>query len=112
VLRSSMEIFHKAGMQRLRAKSLLLTGYLEFLLNSVGSQNFSIVTPAAQESRGAQLSIRIPRNGRVLCERLAAEGIVGDWREPDIFRIAPVPLYNSFCDVFQFVRSFTSGIQM
>jgi kynureninase len=112
VLRASMDIFHQAGMQRLRAKSLLLTGYLEFLLNSVGSQNFSIVTPAAQESRGAQLSIRIPGSGRALCENLAAGGIVGDWREPDIFRIAPVPLYNSFCDVFQFVRSFTSAIQM
>ncbi|MFY9911434.1 MAG: kynureninase [Candidatus Sulfotelmatobacter sp.] len=112
VLRASMDIFRQAGMQRLRAKSLLLTGYLEFLLNSIGSQKFSVVTPSAPESRGAQLSIRISRSGRSLCERLAAEGIVGDWREPDIFRVAPVPLYNSFCDVFQFVRSFTSGVRM
>ena len=60
------------------------------------SQNFSIITPREKERRGAQLSIRIPQNGRALCERLAREGIVGDWREPDTFRVAPVPLYNSY----------------
>ena len=112
VLRAAMELFHKAGMERLRTKSILLTGYLEFLLNSIGSQNFSIMTPSAPESRGAQLSIRIPRNGRSLCEQLAAEGIIGDWREPDIFRVAPAPLYNSFCDVFRFVGRFKSAIRM
>jgi kynureninase len=112
VLRASMDIFHEAGMQRLRAKSVLLTGYLEFLLNSVGSEDFSIVTPSAFERRGAQLSIRIPRNGHALCKRLTLEGIIGDWREPDIFRVAPVPLYNSFCDVFHFFTKFVSALRM
>jgi kynureninase len=112
VLRASMDIFHEAGMQRLRAKSVLLTGYLEFLLNSISSQNFSIVTPSEPERRGAQLSIRILRNERSLCDRLAAEGFFADWREPDIFRVAPVPLYNSFCDVFRFVGSFMSAMRM
>jgi kynureninase len=109
-LRASMDIFHEVGMQRLRAKSVSLTGYLEFLLSQKKSTGFSIITPHQKERRGAQLSIRIHQNGRVLCERLAQEGIVGDWREPDTFRVAPVPLYNSFQDVFRFVQRFTTAI--
>jgi kynureninase len=115
VLRASMDIFHEAGIERLRAKSVSLTGYLEFLLNEISlnqrsSSSFSIVTPQEKERRGAQLSIQIPKNGRALCERLTQEGIVGDWREPDTFRVAPVPLYNSYRDVFRFVRGFAAAI--
>jgi len=108
-LRASMDIFHEAGMERLRAKSASLTGYLEFLLRQNASASFSIVTPHEEERRGAQISIRIPRKGRALCETLAQEGIVGDWREPDTFRVAPVPLYNSYRDVFRFVQRFVVG---
>ena len=115
VLRASMDIFHAAGIDRLRTKSVMLTGYLEFLLNQLlltqrSSSNFSIVTPQEKDRRGAQLSIRVPHNGRSLCERLTQEGIVGDWREPDTFRVAPVPLYNSYHDVFRFVRRFAAAI--
>lgn len=115
VLRSSMNIFLEAGMERLRDKSVMLTGYLEFLLNEGPlnrnkSASFSIVTPQEKERRGAQLSIRIPQNGRALCGRLTQEGIIGDWREPDTFRVAPVPLYNSYRDVFQFVRHFSDAV--
>ncbi len=110
VLRASMEVFREAGMERLRAKSVSLTGYLEFLLNHKASPNFSIITPHEKEGRGAQLSIRVSQNGRALCERLAQAGIVGDWREPDTFRVAPVPLYNSYQDVFRFVRRFAAAI--
>jgi kynureninase len=110
VLRASMDIFHEAGMERLRAKSVSLTGYLEFLLNQKASPNFSIITPHEKERRGAQISICIPRKGRAFCERLAQQGIVGDWREPDTFRVAPVPLYNSYQDVFRFVRRFSAAI--
>jgi kynureninase len=110
VLRASMDIFQEASMKRLRSKSVSLTGYLEFLLDRKASPNFSIVTPQDPERRGAQLSIRISRSGRALCERLAQEGIVGDWREPDTFRIAPVPLYNSYQDVYRFVEQFTAAI--
>ena len=109
-LRASMEIFDQAGMSRLRQKSVSLTNYLEFLLNCNYSGDYSVITPSHAEQRGAQLSIRIKNNGRSLCERLLREGIVGDWREPDIFRIAPVPLYNSFLDVFRFVRKFKSAV--
>ena len=110
VLRASMDIFHEAGMERLRAKSVSLTGYLEFLLNQNDLHKFSIITPPEKERRGAQLSIRVPGHGRALCERLASEGVVGDWREPDTFRVAPVPLYNSYRDVFRFVRHFATAI--
>lgn len=109
VLRASMHIFHEVGMGNLRAKSVSLTSYLEFLLNRKMSANFAIITPPEKERRGAQLSIRIPKNGRALCERLAKEGIVGDWREPDTFRVAPVPLYNSYQDVFRFVERFAAA---
>jgi kynureninase len=111
VLRASMDIFHEARMERLRAKSLSLTGYLEFLLNQNGSDKFSIVTPHEKERRGAQISIRIRQQGRALCKRLAEEGIVGDWREPDTFRVAPIPLYNSHQDVFRFVQRFAAVIK-
>ena len=109
-LRASMDIFYEAGIERLRAKSVTLTSYLEFLLNQRKSSGFSIVTPQEKGRRGAQLSIRIPQNGRFLCERLTQEGIIGDWREPDTFRVAPVPLYNSFYDVFRFVQRFSAAI--
>jgi kynureninase len=97
-------------MERLRAKSMSLTSYLEFLLMQSASSNFSILTPHEKERRGAQISIRIPQNGRALCERLAQEGIVGDWREPDTFRVAAVPLYNSYRDVFGFVQRFVAAV--
>ncbi len=109
-LRASMDIFHEAGMERLRAKSVSLTGYLEFLLGQNASQTFSIITPPEPERRGAQISIRVPQHGRGLCDRLAHEGVVGDWREPDTFRVAPVPLYNSYRDVFRFVQRFSAAI--
>jgi kynureninase len=109
-LRASMDIFQEAGMERLRAKSVSLTGYLEFLLDREASANFSIITPREKQRRGAQISIRAPQQGRALCERLARQGVQGDWREPDTFRVAPVPLYNSYHDVFRFVRRFAAVV--
>lgn len=109
-LRASMEIFGEAGMERLRAKSVLLTAYMEFLLNEQPSGKFSIITPREPERRGAQISIRLPHRGRKLCDQLASDGVIGDWREPDTFRIAPVPLYNSFQDVHEFVQRLTAAL--
>ncbi len=109
-LRASMEIFAEAGMGRLRTKSASLTGYMEFLLRQSASQKFSIVTPSEERRRGAQLSLRLPQRGRASCENLAAEGIIGDWREPDTFRVAAVPMYNTFQDVYRFVERFTTAI--
>jgi kynureninase len=104
-LRASMEIFAEAGMEHLRAKSRMLTGYMEFLLRNKESLDYSIITPRDPEQRGAQLSIRLSR-GRPVCDRLIAEGVIADWREPDIYRVAAVPLYNSYKDVYRFVQRF------
>jgi kynureninase len=103
-LRASMEIFDEAGMELLRAKSERLTGYLEFLLKQDSSKQFEIITPTDPAQRGAQLSLRIPKDGKRVCERLSAAGVICDWREPDIMRVAPVPLYNSFTDAYMFAE--------
>jgi len=109
-LRASMDIFSEAGMEHVRAKSLFLTGYLEFLLCQHASPKFSLITPSDAQRRGAQISIRISDNGQALCKELADAGVVGDWREPDTFRVAPVPLYNSYGDVYRFVQRFVAAL--
>jgi kynureninase len=109
-LRASLEVFSEAGLERLRAKSVSLTGYLEALLGEQASPKFSIITPREEERRGAQLSIRLPGCGRELCDRLASAGVIGDWREPDTFRVAAVPLYNSYQDVYSFVQRFSAAL--
>ena len=109
-LRASMDIFDEAGIESLRAKSVSLTGYLEFLLSQNASPSFSLITPQEKERRGAQLSIQVPWRGRTLRDRLSQEGVLGDWREPDTFRVAPVPLYNSYHDVFRFVQRFLAAV--
>lgn len=109
-LRASMDIFADAGMDRLRAKSVSLTGYMELLLGQQPSPDFTISTPCEPERRGAQLSIRLSRRGRELCDKLAAAGVIGDWREPDTFRVAAMPLYNSYQDVYRFVQRFRAAL--
>jgi len=109
-LRASLDIFSEAGIERLREKSVSLTAYMEFLLERQASVKFSVTTPRETHRRGAQLSIRIAHNGRSVCDRLASQGIIGDWREPDTFRVAPVPLYNSFHDVYSFAQSFKDAL--
>ncbi len=110
-LRASMEIFSEAGLAALRAKSVSLTGYMEFLLRQQDSAKFSIITPREPHRRGAQLSMRLASEGRRLCDRMAANGVLGDWREPDVFRIAAVPLYNSYQDVYNFAQRFSAAVQ-
>jgi kynureninase len=109
-LRASMEIFEEVGMKSLREKSERLTGYLEFLLDELHSDHFSIITPRDPRQRGAQLSLRVPRNGKQVHERISHRGIVCDWREPDVIRIGPAPLYNSFTDAFRFVETFREAL--
>jgi kynureninase len=110
-LRASMEIFSEAGMDRLRAKSISLTGYMEFLLRQNASPKFSIMTLVEEERRGAQLSIRLTHERRNFVEKLIEMSVIGDWREPDIFRVAAVPLYNSYQDIYRFVQRFTAALQ-
>ncbi|KFN44624.1 kynureninase [Arenimonas oryziterrae] len=107
-LRVSLEIFQRAGMTALRAKSEKITAYLETLIRARVADTLQIVTPSEPERRGAQLSLRVAggrERGRALFEHLVALGIVGDWREPDVIRISPAPLYNRYRDVLGFVRA-------
>ena len=98
-LRASLEIFEEAGMEKLVEKSNKLTGYMEFLLNEIGDKRISIITPSNPEERGCQLSIRVKNADKSLYNAITEKGVVADWREPDVIRVAPVPLYNSFMGV-------------
>ena len=107
-LRVSLEIFHRAGMARLREKSLKLTGYLEWLVQTQLADVLEVVTPTDPARRGAQLSIRVlggRERGRALFEHLMARGVIGDWREPDVIRISPAPLYNRYADCLAFAEA-------
>jgi kynureninase len=101
-IRASLQIFDEVGMPKLREKSLALTNYMEYLIDQIGSDEISIITPRNPQERGCQLSIQARRNGRQLFQRLSDDGVICDWREPDVIRVAPVPLYNSFMDVYLF----------
>lgn len=102
-LRASLEIFDAAGMPALREKSEKLTGYLEFLIDRVDDERISVITPRDPEQRGCQLSMRVRNADKNLFDSITKNGIAVDWREPDVIRVAPAPLYNSFADVFRFV---------
>lgn len=107
--KASLEIFDKAGMKALRKKSALLTGYLEFLLkyevrSTKSEVNFKIITPEDSKQRGCQLSIQTKKNGKKLFEKITKAGVIADWREPDVIRVAPVPLYNKFEEVWKFAN--------
>ena len=101
-LRASLEIFDEATMPALRAKSERLTGYLGFLLDAIGDKRISVITPRDPGQRGCQLSIRVKNSDKSLFESLLSRGVYADWREPDVIRVAPTPLYNSFTDVHRF----------
>lgn len=100
---ASLEIFNRAGINNLREKSVQLTGYLEFILNDVQSKNqqikFQIITPSDSQQRGAQLSLLVEENGKRIFDFLTENNVIADWREPNVIRIAPAPLYNNFEDV-------------
>ena len=101
-LRASLEIFDEAGMPTLRAKAEKLTAYLEFLIRNINNDRISIITPSDPAQRGCQLSIRVKNADKNLFEAITKRGVYADWREPDVIRVAPVPLYNSFADVYRF----------
>src|SRR5438128_1379740 len=104
-LRASLSIFEEAGgMEPLRAKSMKLTGYLEFLLEQIGSKKFSLITPADPNARGAQLSIQAHEHPKQVHEELFAGGVKCDFREPNVIRVAPTPLYNTFHEVWRFAQ--------
>ena len=106
-LRASLALFERAGMDALRARSERLTAYLQALIEARLSPVLQIVTPCEASRRGAQLSLRVRAGreaGRDLFAHLARNGVLGDWREPDVIRISPAPLYNNHADVLRFAR--------
>ncbi|MFC7357662.1 kynureninase [Jejudonia soesokkakensis] len=103
-IRASLDVFAEAGFKNLRAKSEKLTGYLEFLLDELNTNNINIITPRNKNERGCQLSIQVKNADKKLHTKLTEAGVISDWREPDVIRVAPAPLYNSFEDVFEFVQ--------
>lgn len=104
VHRASLELFDEAGMENLRQKSEKLTGYLEYLIDEVGADKnvLEIITPRDPQARGCQLSMLVKDNGRPLFNRLMEAGIIVDFREPNVIRVAPTPLYNTFEEVYRF----------
>ena len=113
---AALELFHEAGMERIGNKRDVMTAYLEFVIHDVSERNkerctFEIITPADKTKRGAQLSILVNGQGKALFDKLSEEGVVADWREPNVIRIAPAPLYNSFEDCYWFGHHLEKSIQ-
>lgn len=113
-IRAALEMFRDVGgMQPLRKKSIMLTGYLEYLLQSSLSDKVRIITPSEPEQRGCQLSLELnanPQESKRVFGFLMEMGVTTDWREPNVMRVAPVPLYNRFFDVFKFVELLKEGL--
>lgn len=101
-LKASLELFEEAGMEKLRKKSIHLTAYLEFLLKELKHINFEIITPADPEQRGAQLCLYFKERGKEIHDKMISSGIIVDYREPGVIRVAPAPMYCSFEDLYRF----------
>jgi len=109
-LLASLELFDEVGMTALREKSLSLTAYMQMVIEDasrLSGQEIRIITPAETHRRGCQISISVPGKGKEVFGKLSAAGVIADWREPDVIRLAPVPLYNSYEDVYQFGQLLT-----
>jgi kynureninase len=110
-IKSSLDIFKEAGIKNLRAKSIHLTSYLEYLLKSINTKRIEIITPSNPHERGAQLSVRVIGAEKSIYDKLYINGVIADWREPDVIRVAPVPLYNSYEDVYKFYTILTQILE-
>jgi kynureninase len=113
-LRASMELFDEAGITVLSEKSRELTGYLEFIIGEInkkcaGKNSITILTP--KDARGCQLSLVIGKSGKAIHDELGKNGVISDWRHPDVIRVAPVPLYNTFNDVYSFGKLLDNAIE-
>jgi kynureninase len=110
---AALEVFQKTTVATLRKKSLLLTGFLEFLLNEFDPEHkyYNIITPTDPVQRGCQLSLLLRNHGKKIFTSLLKAGVILDWREPNVIRLAPVPLYNNFQEVFRFVEILKASIK-
>ncbi len=98
---ASLDLFDKAGIDNLRKKSVKMTSYLEFLLRQIDNLEFEIITPKETDRRGAQLSMLFGADGRKVFDHLTENGVIADWREPNVIRVAPVPMYNTYEDCYR-----------
>jgi kynureninase len=117
VHKAALDIFDEAGMDQLITKSKLLSGYLHFILSDINSRQkeklVEVITPAGEKERGCQVSMLMLKKGQEIFEALNRQGVITDWREPNVIRVAPVPLYNTFEDVWRFgeiIRTTINGI--
>jgi kynureninase len=113
---ASLDIFDEAGMDRIGEKRDSITAYLEFVIEEISERNkdrvsFELITPRDKTKRGAQLSIMAKGQGRSLFDALTAEGVIADWREPNVIRVAPAPLYNSYEDCYRFGQLLEKSIK-
>ena len=108
---SSLKLFEEVGMDRLRKKAIQLTGYLEYMVKSLGEEVVEIITPSDPHQRGSQLSIRVKNPTKDLFNIITDKGVIADWREPDVIRVAPTAMYNSYEDVHHFYTILTSAIE-
>ena len=114
-LKASLDIFAKAGMDRIGVKRDLLTAYLEFLLDDISLRkenvSFELITPRDKKYRGAQLSIAAKGQGKALFDKITKKGVIADWREPNVIRVAPAPLYNSFEDCYWLAKILEESLE-
>ena len=103
-IKASLELFRKVGMNKLRMKSIKLTGYLEYLILQMNNKKIDIITPKDPNQRGCQLSIKLNNSNKSLHQNLRLNNVITDWRDPNVIRCAPVPFYNSYQDVYNFVK--------
>lgn len=113
--RAALDLFEEAGMDKLIAKSKMLTDYLEFVIDDVLQKNnkqnlIEMITPLDSKQRGCQLSLRVVKNGKKIHKALTDNGVIADWREPDVIRVAPVPMYNTFEDAYRFGEILSQNI--
>ena len=103
---ASLDLFQEAGMTALREKSIRLTGYLEYLIQQISGNSgvLEIITPTNPEELGCQLSLLIHKGGKAVFDEWYSQGVVGDWRNPNVIRLAPTPLYTRYSDVYRFAK--------
>jgi kynureninase len=102
-IKASLDLFDEVGMDALREKSEKLTGYFEFLIREIDSEYIKIITPSNPKERGCQISIQVKNADNGLHTKLTEQYVITDWREPNVLRCAPVPMYTSFEDVYRMV---------
>ena len=105
-IKASLDLFEEAGFENIITKSKSLTGFLEYLIDGLNNPKINIITPKNPKERGCQLSIQVKDANKKLHSLLTQNGVISDWREPDVIRVAPAPLYNSYQDVYEFIQRF------